>query len=69
MQARGLRIELPHASAGMVPLVANPIRLSSSPVAYRQAPPTLGEHTDEALRDWLGLDAAAIAALRQRHIL
>jgi crotonobetainyl-CoA:carnitine CoA-transferase CaiB-like acyl-CoA transferase len=69
VQARGLRIEMPHASAGTVPLVANPIRLSGSPVRYRQAPPTLGEHTDEALHDWLGLDAAAIAALRQQQIL
>jgi crotonobetainyl-CoA:carnitine CoA-transferase CaiB-like acyl-CoA transferase len=34
--------------------VANPIRLSASPVAYRTAPPLLGQHTDEVLRDWLG---------------
>ncbi|HEX7640177.1 MAG TPA: CaiB/BaiF CoA-transferase family protein, partial [Burkholderiaceae bacterium] len=34
--ARGLRIELPHAVAGTVPGVANPIRLSASPVSYRR---------------------------------
>ena len=61
--ARGLRIELPHAEAGSVPLVANPIRLSGSPVAYRSAPPRLGEHTGEVLADWLGLDPAAVASL------
>ena len=52
--ARGLRLELPHPAFGSVPLVANPIRLSATPVQYRQAPPTLGEHTAEVLRDWLG---------------
>jgi len=51
--ARGLKTELHHTHLGTVPLVANPIRLSASPVQYRQAPPTLGEHTAEVLADWL----------------
>ena len=54
VQARGLRIDLPHPAFGSVPLVANPIRLSATPVQYRQAPPTLGEHTEAVLADWLG---------------
>ena len=58
--ARGLRIELPRAGGGSVPLVANPIRLSDSPLAYRRAPPRLGEHTDEVLADWLGREASEI---------
>ncbi|NDY91670.1 CaiB/BaiF CoA transferase family protein [Ideonella livida] len=52
--ARGLRIDLPHPAFGSVPGVANPMRLSASPVAYRQAPPTLGEHQAQVLADWLG---------------
>ncbi len=56
VRARGLRIELPHAVAGTVPLVANPIRMSASPVAYRRAPPALGEHTGEVLDEWLGTE-------------
>jgi len=52
--ARGLRIDLPHAVAGTVPGVANPIRLSASPVAYDRGPPVLGEHTAEVLAQWLG---------------
>jgi crotonobetainyl-CoA:carnitine CoA-transferase CaiB-like acyl-CoA transferase len=54
VRAKGLRIEMPHAQAGTVALVANPIRLSDSPVTYRHAPPALGAHTDEVLADWLG---------------
>lgn len=69
VQARGLRIEMPHPLAGKVPLVANPIRLSGTPVAYRRAPPTLGQHTDEVLAQWLKLDAAAVATLKQNRIV
>ena len=52
--ARGLRVELPHPVAGHVATVACPIRLSRTPVEYRRAPPTLGQHQDEVLDDWLG---------------
>jgi len=54
VQARGLRIELPHPTFGSVPGVANPIRLSASPVQYRLAPPLLDEHAQGILDDWLG---------------
>jgi crotonobetainyl-CoA:carnitine CoA-transferase CaiB-like acyl-CoA transferase len=54
VQARGMKINLTHPTFGDVPLVANPIRLSASPVAYSVAPPALGEHTAEVLADWLG---------------
>jgi len=69
VQARGLRIELQHPSAGRVPMVANPIRLSASPVTYRHAPPTLGQHTDPVLVQWLGLSSTALDALRERKVL
>jgi crotonobetainyl-CoA:carnitine CoA-transferase CaiB-like acyl-CoA transferase len=69
VRARELRIDLPHPVAGTVPGVANPIRMSASPVAYDRAPPVLGEHTAEVLGQWLGLDAAAIAALRSGTVI
>jgi formyl-CoA transferase len=67
--ARGIRIDLPHPTAGKVPLVGMPIRMSASSPAYRRPPPLLGEHTDEVLRELAGLDAAEIAALRARGVL
>src|SRR5204862_5178922 len=69
VQARGLRIEMAHRNGGPVPMVANPIRLSASPVAYRRAPPALGEHTAEVLAEWIGLDDAEIATLRERQVV
>jgi len=53
VRSRGLHIDMPHTLAGVVPLVANPIRLSGSPVAYHRPPPMLGEHTAEVLAQWL----------------
>jgi formyl-CoA transferase len=61
--ARELRIDLPHPLAGVVPLVANPIKLSATPAAYERPPPTLGQHTDEVLRE-CGLDDIEIARLK-----
>jgi len=43
--ARGMKRELPHPAAGVVPMAASPLKFSDSPVEYRRAPPMLGEHT------------------------
>jgi len=69
VQARGLKLVLPHPLAGSVPQVASPIRLSLTPVEYRNAPPLLGEHTDAVLAERLGLGAATIAELRERQVI
>ena len=69
VQARGTRIEMAHPLAKAVPLVANPIRLSESPVQYRQAPPTLGQHTEQVLVDWLEVSVADIDALRAKQAI
>lgn len=68
VQHRGLRVTLPHPLAGTVDLAANPIRLSKTPVAYHRAPPTLGQHTDEILREVLGLDESEIQRLRDQGV-
>ena len=45
-----------------------PVRFDGVPTAVKSAP-LLGEHTDEVLADWLGLDAAAVAGLHQDGIV
>ena len=67
--ARGLRIELPHPTAGKVSLVRSPMRFSGTPVEHELPPPTLGQHTDEILRGVLDLDDAAIARLRADGVI
>jgi len=50
--ARGLRVQM-QGPDGEVSVVANPLRLSASPVSYERAPPALGAHNPEVIRDWL----------------
>ena len=66
IKSREMRLSMPHALAGKgtVDLIANPIRFSATPVAYREAPPFLGQHSEEVLKELLGLDEAGIADLR-----
>jgi formyl-CoA transferase len=66
--ARGLRMELPHPSAGKVALTRSPMRFSETPVRQDVPPPTLGQHTDEVLKG-LGKSEAEIARLRSEAII
>ena len=47
----------------MLDYFASPMKLSATPVQYRRAPPLLGEHTDEVLREF-GWTEAQRDALR-----
>lgn len=67
--ARGMRLTLDHPVAGSAPSVANPLRLSETPIEYRSAPPMLGQHNEEILRGWLGLSADEISSLVAKGIL
>ena len=62
-------MQLPHASAGTVPQVANPVHFSATPISYHRAPPVLGQHTSEILRDVLSLDDGHIADLQRNKVI
>jgi len=64
-----MKIELDHAVAGKVPLIASPMKFSATKLEFRNPPPVLGQHTDEVLRGVLKLDDAAIAKLRADGIV
>ncbi len=66
---RGMVASLDHPLAGKVDLVANPIHFSETPVSYDRAPPLLGADSATVLAEILGLDQAAIAALREDGII
>ena len=71
VKARGLRVELPRSAGDGIRTiagVASPLRLSANPPVLRNAPPALGQHTDEVLAE-LGLNTQAIAALRDKQVL
>ena len=62
VQAREMTVALPHPLSDGLRLVASPMKLSATPVAYRHAPPLLGQHTRELLAE-AGLSSADIEAL------
>jgi crotonobetainyl-CoA:carnitine CoA-transferase CaiB-like acyl-CoA transferase len=67
--ARGALAECHHPIAGDVRVVGPPVRLSETPGAVRSPAPLLGQHTDEVLRERLGLDEGAITRLRQNGVI
>jgi formyl-CoA transferase/CoA:oxalate CoA-transferase len=62
--ARGLIVQIEHPAVGSAKSIANPIRLSNSPVSYRLPPPLLGEHTVEILHSlgYTAEEAKSVAA-------
>ncbi len=68
---REMEIEMRHPLAGDAPvrLIASPIRMSATPPTYRHPPPTLGQSTDEVLKELLGMGDEELAALRQRGVI
>ena len=69
VEARGMRIDLPHPSGGKVKLVGSPMKLSGTPPRYDMPPPLLGQHTEEVLRDLLGQSDEQIAALKGKGVV
>ena len=69
LRAREMVVQQPHPQRREMPMLANPIRFSDTPVRYRRPPPALGEHTDEVLRDSVGYDAERVAQLRKDGIV
>lgn len=69
VQARGMVQEIEHPTIGPIKVLGPVAKFGRTPATVRLAPPPLGYHTEEILRDWLGYDAARIAALRQRGVI
>jgi crotonobetainyl-CoA:carnitine CoA-transferase CaiB-like acyl-CoA transferase len=58
-----------HDTIGSLEVLGVPVKLSDTPGAVRTAPPRLGQHTDAVLQQDLGLDADAVAQLRERGVV
>ena len=69
VQARGLRIDQRRSDNSPISSTAFPAKLSETPAHYHSAPPLLGEHNDEVLRQWADLSDEVIAALRSAKVI
>jgi crotonobetainyl-CoA:carnitine CoA-transferase CaiB-like acyl-CoA transferase len=66
---REMTITVAHAQNSSLNLVGNPIKFSRTPVVYHKAPPLLGQHTDEVLREVLEMQESEIDSLRAAGVL
>ncbi len=67
--ARQLVVETEHKTLGKIPIVNRPIKFPGSEQPIPQAPPVLGQHTDEILTEVLGLTEEQISKLRQSRVV
>ncbi len=68
---REMEISLPHplSGKGNVSLIGSPVKMSATPVSYRNAPPTLGQHTSEILAEILGMDEEEYRDLAKKGVV
>lgn len=67
--ARGMKVTVTDPKGRPVDLIGSPFRFTGADVATPTFPPRLGEHTDEVLREYLGLDPATVADLRDAGVI
>ena len=68
-RARGAIVRAPDPELGTVAMAQAVPRLSQTPGAVRHAGHRLGEDSRTVLRDWLGLDSAALDALQASRVI
>lgn len=69
VRARALRVEFEGADGEMIPMVASPLKIPTTPAKVRLAPPQLGAHTEQVLEDVLGYTPEAIKELRKEGVI
>ncbi len=67
--AREMVVETEHQTLGKIPLVNRSIKFPQAEQPAPAAPPVLGQHTDDVLRNVLGLSTAQIEQLRSAGVI
>ena len=67
--ARGMVKEIEHPFCGPMKLVNTPVKFSYSDPSIRTPPPLLGQHTDEVLREIIGMSDSDIKNLKNEGVI
>ena len=68
VKAREMLVNIAHPHNPHFQMVGSPIKLSETPIEYRNAAPLLGQHTDQVLKD-LGLQDEALTRLKAQGVV
>jgi crotonobetainyl-CoA:carnitine CoA-transferase CaiB-like acyl-CoA transferase len=68
-EARRMIETVEHPVVGDLKIIGTPFKMSGTPTSIRRPPPTLGQHTEEILREELGYADARIGELRAAKII
>ncbi|MEM2338260.1 MAG: CaiB/BaiF CoA-transferase family protein [Candidatus Bathyarchaeia archaeon] len=66
---RKMLVEIEHPKAGTIKQIGIPMKFSETPGEIRTAPPLLGQHTDEILKNLLGYSEEEINQLRKEGVI
>ncbi|CEJ54186.1 Putative Succinyl-CoA:3-ketoacid-coenzyme A transferase 1, mitochondrial [Penicillium brasilianum] len=69
VQARGMVQTIDHPACGPIKVISPPVKYSNAEPSVRSPPPLLGEHTDELLRDVVGLSGERIEDLKRKGVV
>jgi CoA:oxalate CoA-transferase len=69
LDAREMHVSVEDPKFGEIKVTGDPIKLSECPADIRSSCPQLGQHTNEVLRDWLGMTEDEIAALKKKSVV
>ena len=69
VRAREMVINIDHASAGSIQMVASPLKIPTAPPVIRLPPPMLGEHTEQILHELLGLEGKTVQDLQIAQVI
>ena len=68
-QHRNMLVDVPHPEGGSAKIPGNPIKLSSVDTEEFLAPPLLGEHTKDMLKDWLDFSIEELMELDSQQVI
>jgi len=66
---REMLVQVEHPSAGPVRMAGIPVKFSATPASVRLPPPLLGQHNEEVLESWLGMNNEEISELKRKTVL